>query len=224
MDLRHPLRTVIPSRDWAVLEVLTATQSGLGASQIAHLSHVGSRTGQASILNRLVDHGLVLAEAANLGFVYRFNRDHLLAPAILQIARIRAKLLVRLTAEVEQLVPAPIHASVFGSFARGEATEDGDIDVLLLAASDHDVEAWDNHVEIIQKQVYLWTGNRCSCLSLSVRRAQQYFDISEPIVANWIRDGVLLSGRPLGRLLDDQSTAGARPPLRARSRQTGERQ
>jgi hypothetical protein len=38
------------------------------------------------ILDRLVRHGLVIAEPANQGFLYRLNRDHLLAPSILQAA------------------------------------------------------------------------------------------------------------------------------------------
>ena len=96
MDLQHPLRSLIPSRDWAVLEVLAATQSGLGASRIAQLSAEGSRTGQVTILDRLVEHGLVIAEPANHGFTYRLNRDHLLAAAVLSAAGVRAALLTRL--------------------------------------------------------------------------------------------------------------------------------
>ncbi len=151
MDLRHPLRSLVPSLDWAVLEVLAGTESGLGASQIARLSYDGSRSGQAPILDRLVRQGLVIAEPANQGFLYRLNRDHLLAPAILHTAGIRGRLLELLGERVRQLTPMPLHASVFGSFARGEAGEESDIDLLLIAATDQDVREWESAIELIEK-------------------------------------------------------------------------
>lgn len=196
----------MPSLDWAVLEVLAGTQSGLGASQIVRLSKEGSRSGQATILDRLVQQGLVIAEPANQGFMYRLNRDHLLAAAVLGASRIRAQLLDLLRSEVEQLVPAPIHASVFGSFARGEADDESDIDLLLLASGDEDVAAWDTQIDRLEQQVERWTGNRCSCMGLSLERAQQLALQQEPVVDNWIEDGLVLMGDALANLVVSPST------------------
>ena len=210
MDLQHPLRSLVPSRDWVVLEVLASTQSGLGASQIARLSHEGSRSGQAPILDRLVEQGLVIAEPANHGFLYRLNRDHLLAPAVLHAAGLRAQLLKRLGEQVAQLAPAPVHASVFGSFARGEANDESDIDILLIADSDQDVADWDTQIDLLQERVQLWTGNRCSCMAFSVERAQQLVAQEEPIVDNWVKDALVLIGDPLQRILDIPAKAGVR--------------
>ncbi len=201
VDLQHPLRSLVPSLDWAVLEVLAATQSGLGVSQIARLASRGSRKGHAAVLDRLVDHGLVLAEPANQGFIYHFNRDHLLAPAVLVAVGLRAQLLHRLEDEMAQLAPRPVHASVFGSFARGEAGVESDIDILLLASSEPDAAAWDSQIDRLQKRVRLWTGNRCRCLVFSVDRARQLCAEGEPIVANWIEEGLVLTGDPLQRTL-----------------------
>ena len=209
-DLQHPLRSLVPSRDWVVLEVLASTQSGLGASQIARLSHEGSRSGQAPILDRLVEQGLVIAEPANHGFLYRLNRDHLLAPAVLHAAGLRAQVLKRLGELVAQLTPAPVHASVFGSFARGEANDESDIDILLIADSDQDVADWDTQIDLLQERVQLWTGNRCSCMAFSVERAQQLVAQEEPIVDNWVKDALVLIGEPLQRILDIPAKAGVR--------------
>lgn len=210
MDLQHPLRSLVPSLDWAVLAVLAGTQSGLGASQIARLSHDGSRSGQAPILDRLVKQGLVIAEPANQGFLYRLNREHLLAPAVLRAAGIRGRLVELLGEATAQLSPAPVHASVFGSFARGEAGDESDIDVLLLAASDQDVADWDTQIDLLQERVRLWTGNRCSCMAFSVNRAQQLAGQGEPIVDNWVKDGLVLIGDSVQRLLDRPATTKAR--------------
>jgi predicted nucleotidyltransferase len=210
MDLQHPLRSLVPSRDWAVLEVLAATQSGLGASQIARLSHAGSRSGQATILDRLVEQGLVIAEPAPLGFLYRLNRDHLLAPAVLQAAGLRSVLLERLREAVEQLSPGPVHASVFGSFARGEANDDSDIDILLIARSDQDVADWNTQIDQLDERVQLWTGNRCSCMSFSVERALQLVKQKEPIVDGWVNDGLILIGDPVQDILGVPAHVGVR--------------
>ena len=173
MDLQHPLRTLVPSLDWAVLEVLAATRSSLGASQIHRLSSTGSRKGQAAVLDRLVEHGLVIAEPAGQGFLYRLNRDHMLAPAVIVAVGLRAQLLQRLADETAQLAPRPVHASVFGSFARGDSGAESDIDILLLAVSEPDAAAWDPQIDRLQERVTLWTGNRCRCLVFGVERVRQ---------------------------------------------------
>jgi predicted nucleotidyltransferase len=206
VDLRHPLRSLVPSLDGAVLEVLAGTESGLGASQIARLSYDGSRSGQAPILDRLVRQGLVMAEPANQGFLYRLNRDHLLAPAILHAAGLRGRLLELLGERARQLTPMPVHASVFGSFARGEAGEESDIDLLLIAATDEDVTEWESAIEFIERTVRLWTGNSCSCMAFSLERLRELFAQREPIIESWAADGVLLMGDPLQRAIGEAVT------------------
>ncbi len=209
MDLRHPLRSLVPSLDGAVLEVLAGTESGLGASQIARLSYDGSRSGQAPILDRLVRQGLVTAEPANQGFLYRLNRDHLLAPAILHAAGLRGRLLKLLGAQAGTLTPRPVHASVFGSFARGEAGEESDIDLLLIAATDQDITEWESAIELIERTVRLWTGNSCSCMAFSLERLRELFAEREPIVDSWTVDGVLVMGDPLRRIVGEAVTPKA---------------
>ena len=206
MDLRHPLRSLVPSLDWAVLEVLAGTESGLGASQIARLSQGGSRSGQAPILDRLVRQGMVIAEPANQGFLYRLNRSHLLAPAVLDAAGVRGRLLELLGAQARQLTPMPVHASVFGSFARGEAGDGSDIDLLVIAATDQDVAGWESAIDRIECNIRLWTGNGCSCLAFSIGRLRELIASGEPIVENWVADGVLLMGDPLRRVVGDVVT------------------
>jgi predicted nucleotidyltransferase len=202
MDLRHPLRSLVPSLDWAVLEVLAGTESGLSASQIARLSADGSRSGQAAILDRLSKQGLVIAEPANQGFLYRLNRDHLLASAVVSTVGIRARLIDLLRDEAAELFPAVVHASVFGSFARGAAGEESDIDLLLIAATDQDIVAWEGQLDLLQERVRRCTGNRCTCTAFSVERLRQLDVSEEPIVDNWVADELLLIGRSIGQLLE----------------------
>ena len=191
----------MPSLDWAVLEVLAGTQSGLGASQIARLSARGTRAGHAAVLDRLVAHGIVEAEPANQGYLYRLNRDHLVAPAILQVATLRSELLRRIAAGIASLDPAPVHASVFGSFARGEAGETSDIDILLIASEELDIDTWDTTIEQLGSDTRRWTGNRCQFLTVSVARARELAQAHEAIVANWLEDELRLAGEPLSSIV-----------------------
>lgn len=191
----------MPSLDWAVLEVLAGTQSGLGASQIARLSARGTRAGQAAVLDRLVAHGIVEAEPANQGYLYRLNRDHLVAPAILQVATLRSELLRRIAAGIASLDPAPVHASVFGSFARGEAGETSEIDILVIASEELDIDDWDSTIEQLGSDVRRWTGNRCQFLTVSVARARELAQAHEAIVANWLEDELRLAGEPLSSIV-----------------------
>jgi predicted nucleotidyltransferase len=216
MDLGHPLRSLIPSLDWAVLEVLAGTQSGLGSSQIARLSKDGSRSGQSPVLDRLVRHGIVLAEPANQGFLYRLNRDHLLAPAILGASRIREQLLDLLSTEARRLQPLPVHASVFGSFARGDADEQSDLDLLLLASTDDDELQWDAQIDELAARVERWTGNRCSCMVFTTERVRQLAIQREPVVDNWMKDGLVIIGHSLDHLLNRQSAGTAKSTRRSR--------
>ena len=219
MDLSHPVRSLVPSLAGDVLGVLTGTATAMGVSQIARLAPRGTRMGISAVLTRLVDHGLVLADPANQGFVYRLNPDHLMTPLVRAAAAMRTTLLDRLTERLTALRPAPIHASVFGSFARAEAGVDSDIDLLIVGTSQPDVDDWEVQLDALGNDVLRWTGNRCQILPLTRTRVRRLRTTGEPIVDNWLDDGHLLAGVPLADLLDERhrsTTAATRATQGAR--------
>lgn len=167
MDLANPLRSLVPSLDSATLEVLAGVESGLGTSHIQRLAGRGSRTGHQKVLDRLTEQGLVLSQPTNNGFTYRLNREHLLAAALLSAINVRRELLSRLSATVAELDPPPVHASVFGSLARGEGTTASDIDLFLVMPDNYDDDGdWDAQLQTLEEQVLAWTGNRLEALVL----------------------------------------------------------
>jgi predicted nucleotidyltransferase len=209
MDLSSPLRTIAPGLGSAVLQVLAGTQSGLSASQIAHLSDRGTRVGQLPVLTRLVEHGLVIADPANRGFLYRLNRSHVLAEAILSAARARAVILDRLTEAAQVLRPAPVSVSAFGSFARGEAGPDSDLDMLIVTATDAELgDDWEQQLQKLEDQVLSWTGNRLERLVLSVDRLRAAFDRGEPVIVSWHSEAITLTGMTSAELLSREVPAG----------------
>lgn len=203
MDLAHPLRSLVPSLDSAVLEVLARTESGLSATQITRLSHRGTRAGQRPVLDRLVEHGLVVADPSSTGHLYRLNRGHLLADAVLSAARARSTLLERLAAACLALRPAPIHASVFGSVARGEGGAESDVDLMLVMDADADLatDDWDEQLRSLEDSVHLWTGNRLETVVLDHTRLRAAAHRGELLMRTWSRDARTLIGPTPDELL-----------------------
>lgn len=196
MDLGSPLRSLIPSLDSATLDVLLGTESWLSAGDIARIARRGTRQGHLLVLHRLVEHGLVTAEPIGRGYRYRLNRAHLLAESLVIAANAREVLRNRLVEGVSVL--RPVHASIFGSLARGEANESSDIDVLVVlpgsrALDDADAEA----LRDLGERVLSWTGNRLQSVVLNEHDLRASADAGEAIVDSWLDDAVTLVGRPL---------------------------
>jgi predicted nucleotidyltransferase len=205
MDLTRPLRTIAPGLDAGVLTALAGTESALSASAIARLAGYGTRNGQAPVLDRLVQHGLVLAEPGNLGHLYRLNREHVLAPAVLAAVAARSELLARLREALDALGPALTHASLFGSFARGEARPDSDIDLLVVTA-DEQPHHWHDMLVDLGDQVRAWTGNHLETVALTQSHLARVAP-QEAVVAAWLADGVTLHGPDLADLLSSLAAA-----------------
>lgn len=208
VDFSSPLRSIAPGLDSAVLQVLAGTHSGLSASQIARLAPRGSRTGLLPVLDRLVVHGLVVAEPANLGHLYRLNREHVLASAVLAAVAARGAVLERLKNAVEELGPGLVHASVFGSFARADGGADSDIDLLLVTENDED-DAWIEQRQQLARSVLAWTGNRLETLHLPSERLAGAVRAEEPIIASLLADAVTLYGPSVDGLVQAASVAPA---------------
>lgn len=220
VDLRHPLRSVIPSLDADVLEVLAGVETGLGLSQITRLAARGSRMGISHVVNRFVEHGVVLAEPANQGYLYRLNRNHVLAPVVLAGVTAREALLTRLVDRSLDLAPAPIHVSVVGSFARGEAGPDSDIDLLVVVAAEAELDKLEDQLRQLSSEVTDWTGNDCQVLAFTTRHLRSLRAAGERAVDGWLEDSHLLAGMELAALL---RSPRARPGPRPRASSTRRR-
>lgn len=202
MDLSSPLRSLIPTLDSAVLEVLAGTESSLSLAQVSKLAPHGSRAGLALALERLVDQGLVSALPANRGSMYRLNRQHVLADAVVGAAVARLTVLDRLAERVAQMSPVPDHVSVFGSFARREAGVNADIDVLFVLPNDAD-DTWFEQVGDLSNAIHAWTGNRMEYIVLSREGFTGVVQRGEPIVDSWLSDSVTVYGTAVERLVHD---------------------
>lgn len=201
MDLTSPLGSLVRTRDAAVLEALAGTEGALSMSGIWRLGSPGSRQGLYPVVDRLVEHGLVLAEKTDHLTTYRLNRDHLLAPSVLSAVAARRELFARLRAEMSKLEPRPVYAAIYGSVARRESRPDSDIDLCVVLPDDVDTsgDMWSDQIHKLEDRVFSWTGNRLEYLVLTVSDLERI--VSEPVIASIRTEAVSLVGTSLDDLL-----------------------
>src|SRR5680860_170248 len=161
MDLARPYASVTPGLEGDVLDVLAGTTRPLSARRVSTLVKRGAFNGVLKALDRLVDQGIVRREEAGRAYLHTLNRDHLAAEAVESLASMRAELLERLRVELAGWDPAPVHASLFGSAARGDGGTSSDVDLFLVrpeGVADDD-SGWSDLRENLEARVTGWTGN-----------------------------------------------------------------
>jgi DNA-binding transcriptional ArsR family regulator len=204
MDLSRPQTAVMGGAlEGDVLSVLAGTTRPLTGRQIARLATHGSDRGLRLALNRLAEQGLVDAVEAPPAVLYSLNRDHIAAPVALELARLRGELLRRLrTAIAEWQVPA-VHASMFGSAARGEGDATSDIDLLVVRPTSVESEdpAWRSQLHNLAVAIERWTGNHAGISEVGEEEVADLASERRPIVEELERDAITLAGPEARRLL-----------------------
>jgi predicted nucleotidyltransferase len=195
MDLSQPISTVIPTLDGPVLTVLSRTTQPLTGRKVHQLASGGSESGTRRVLQRLASTGLVTATEVGSAVQYALNRDHLAAPAVLELANLRQKLVQRIHDAIDtEWSEHPIHASLFGSAARGDGDLHSDVDLLVVHGSSDLPPEWNDQVGSLAEQVHSWTGNHLQIYELSSAALLAHFASGEPIVKDWLRDSVTVFG------------------------------
>ena len=139
MDFRDPVEAVIPGAQGRVLTVLARTEAELTMRAVAELAGVSANQ-TTVVLNRLVRLGLVERRDVGSAGLVRLIRDNEAARAVLALADLQRGVLARLAGEARKIRPAPACLVVFGSFARGDANENSDIDVLAVPPPEAQVD------------------------------------------------------------------------------------
>jgi Nucleotidyltransferase domain len=203
MDYRRPLHVVTPTLDGDVLAALARADIELTGRELARQVGHGSPEGVRRAADRLVEQGTLLRRTAGAANLYRLNRDHLAAPWIEGLAGMREQLIERLRAQLagwEQ--PAKV-ALLFGSVARGEASADSDLDLLVVRARgcDPDSDVWRSQLLDLSQSATAWTGNDARVLEYG--EAELAEAAGEPLLEEALSDGIELHGsrRTLRRLM-----------------------
>ena len=139
MDYVNPVEALIPGVQGRVLTVLARTEAELTMRSVAELAGVSAN--QATVvLNRLVRLGIVERRDVGAAALVRLVRENEAARSVLSLVDLRQGVLARLAGEARKIRPAPACLVVFGSFARGDAHENSDIDVLAVPPPEAQVD------------------------------------------------------------------------------------
>lgn len=231
MDVASPIRSVLPSLEGPVLEVLAGTTGSLAGREVARLTRGGSEAGVRRALHRLVEQGVVRAEARGGAVLYALNRRHLAYPAVEVLVALRRTLLSRLRGAIETWAQPPVHVSLFGSAARRDGDAASDIDVLLVRPADLNAaerDTWTEQLDQLRVDVEQWTGNRCQLYEIDPDELAEHVRKRTRIVREWLADAVTLHGSDLtslARAVTADRRVGKKPAARrvARTRKEAAR-
>lgn len=193
MDIGQPLGDVVPGARGAVLATLAQLSVAVTVRTLAR--HAGvSPQGALTVVNDLAAAGLVQVEPAGPSLMVSLNREHLAAEPVIALASLRARLVERLTAELDRWDDLA-GAWLFGSTARGDGDRHSDIDLLVVATGALDRAPWMERVGRLADQVRRWTGNRVQIVEHTRRSLADLVRQDNPLVAALRHDGIPLTAR-----------------------------
>lgn len=202
MDLSRPYAAVSPGVEADVLVALAQAPVTRTGRELARMTG-RSPTGVQHALDRLVGEGLVHYAPAGRAFIYSFNDEHLLAPAVEVMAATRLELLRRLRTLIRGWEIPTFHASIFGSFARGEGNSDSDIDILVVRPKgiDAEDERWREQQFELAERIRSWTGNPPGSVEISETDLPRLRRERPPVVEDVVAQAIDLAGVPARRML-----------------------
>jgi predicted nucleotidyltransferase len=208
MDLRNPIRTIIPSVDGLVLQVVARAGLPLTGLQIANLAGASpERTRQ--VLRRLTVDGLVVKRAAGSAFVYPSNPDHVLWPAVRTLVDTCDGVVLLLKQEAirtcGEVVPPEVLSrltvALFGSVARGTPRSDSDIDILLILPDDVSSELTETLVASLIETLSVASGSEVNVLALTRQGFDDMVRRHDPLVETLAADAQVFNGPNFRRRL-----------------------
>lgn len=186
MDVSLPIRSVIPSLDGPVLQALSTSNAPAPLSDLHRRAGEGSVSGVRRVLERMVEHGLVLHESGG----YVLNREHLAAAAVLLLTGLHGMLRERLRDWVADRREPVVAVGLYGSVARRDGSPDSDIDLVVLTAEPTGPQLRDE----LSAAVEQWTGNPAQVVVLTVDAVGQLHEQGAGVVASWADDIEMIVG------------------------------
>ena len=206
VDFVRPVQTVIPGAQGRIVAVLAETSAELNLRTVARLSGV-SLAHASRVMPVLVDLGMVERREAPPSALFRFVPDNVAARAITALTRTRETVLADMASGVARLDRPPVSVVAFGSFARGEADSESDIDIVVVRPRDvpEDDPPWREGLDRWRDHVGRVTGNRVELLEISESEVSQRLRSRKPLWVGIQRDGILVFGSPLAELRERRS-------------------
>jgi len=200
VDFLRPVEAVIPGAQGKLLAVFAQTAAALSVRTAARLSGV-SLAQTSRILPELAAFGILERSEVPPSIVYRLIEENVAARAIRQLARSRDLVLAELGEAAKAMPAPPLSIVVFGSFARGDAGPESDIDVVLVHQSGLDATPiWSEGVEEWRRVVRRLTGNEIEVMEIDERLIGSRLRSRRPVWRDICREGIAVFGKTLDEL------------------------
>lgn len=186
MIISQPFGGLVPGASGAALQVLLRTGTPLTGRQVHRL--VGSECSLWSVqvaLKNLADLGIVRTMAAGKATLHTINPDHYAVRPLRDLADPITALRTVIKEVADEAVSSVL---VFGSVARGEATAQSDVDLVVVTTS-----PWDKRADL-QSAVANRLGVDCDVLLVTQAEFDDMASHGEPVIDDILRDGIVLYG------------------------------
>ena len=203
MDFVRPVEVVIGGAQGRLLAVLVKTTAPLSLRRLAGLA--GVSPAQASrVMPRLVELGIVDRYEVPPASQFVLARSNVAAQLLLTLADAQSMTLRQIGEAASVISPGPVSIIAFGSFARGEADADSDIDLAVVRADDvdDDDERWAESIDAWRRQVRALTGNEVEIIEATASEAVRKLRGRSELWRNIRRDGIVVHGRTLDALTE----------------------
>jgi predicted nucleotidyltransferase len=202
VDYRRPVESLIPGVSGRVLGVLAKASTELTMRAVAELADVSPQ--QASVvIGKLVELGVVDRRDVGPASLVRLDPQNLAAQTVLSIAALHRSGLEHLTKLASAIVPPPASLVVYGSFARGEAGPDSDVDILVVrpAGVPADSDVWTDSLGQWVDRASRALGNPVNLVEVAAEELPSLLGRAGSSVWHYAaREGIVLAGSPLPEL------------------------
>ena len=210
MDYLHPIEALIPGARGQVLAALTRDISSRTIRQLSLDAGVSwSRTSE--VVEDLVELGLVQRRSTPGAVLVHLVEENLVVQRLQEMSDLRAACIDGLRRAAKKIRPAPLGLVVFGSFARGTARRNSDIDaVAVRAESVAETKSWSETMGRWAVEAAAITGNPVNLIEVAADELTS--TAGRPRA--WVRDaseqGIVILGRPLQELIAASPARSAR--------------
>jgi predicted nucleotidyltransferase len=200
VDFRQPVEAVIPGAQGKLLAVFAETTAGLSVRTAARLSGV-SLAQTSRILPELATLGILDRTEIPPSTVYQLVEENAASRAIRSLARSRDRVLSELGGLAKSMVIPPVSIIVFGSFARGEAGRESDIDIVMVRGSCIDASSeWSEGLDEWRRSARRLTGNEVEVMEVDEFDVSLRLRSRRPVWQDIRREGIVVFGKTLQEL------------------------
>ncbi len=206
MDYLSPIEALFPGVGAAVLAVLSETEEPLTIRQVAE--RAGATHPQvASHLERFEALGVVSRRVVGRSHLVTLT-DSAASELVRSLSHLRDAVLDRMRATADAIEPPAQSIIVFGSFARGTATAESDVDIAVVAPPGRaDDEAWLASLSSWLDRVSEFAGNPVAEIVVADQELAER--VSEPLWEEIRREGIVASGASLGEIMPGRDAPSA---------------